>query len=36
MRFDRINLDPMIQVKFADTDTQLGDVLTVGSVGLGD
>ena len=29
--FDRINLDPMIQIKFIDTKNQLADILTQGN-----
>ena len=29
--FDRINLDPKIQVKYIDTKNQLGDILTKGN-----
>ena len=30
--FDRINLDPKIQIKFIDTKNQLADILTKGNV----
>ena len=30
--FDRINLDPKIQIKFIDTKNQLDDILTKGNV----
>ena len=29
--FDRINLDPKIQIKYVDTNNQLADILTEGS-----
>ena len=29
--FDRINLDPKLQIKFVDTKNQLADILTKGS-----
>ena len=29
--FDRINLDPKIQIKYIDTKTQLADILTKGN-----
>ena len=34
--FDRINLDPKIQIKYIDTKNQLADILTKGSGNVGD